>query len=366
MPGFGANEDDNIAARRTLRDLDFAILIAANNKVMGAKSQSYNEIRVLKALNIPYYFFLNCTNTDRWRCDDDENMDIAQRDLSLLDFHSPLCYPVSTSGVNIINLMWYWYSICSNDDELICRKKNISAFKEYDINNLVKQEVGKASNFELITKLFDMDNLTYLELRREIKDEISRLKNEICPIGTIQAFAYNSIPYGWMLCDGHSELTAEFPELFELIGNTYGGDGTTSFCVPDLRGRFIRGWDNSGTIDKNRDFGSPQEDAIQEHRHKFFMESKMTKKDGSHDHYIGYETLYFGTNTFSSDDPCKSLKGCSEPHELSYGDSTRAIHEHELPRMEVQDVCGKKKEEVNVSKETRPKNIALLYCIKCR
>lgn len=133
-----------------------------------------------------------------------------------------------------------------------------------------------------------------------------------------------------------------------------------------MRGRFVRGWDDSGKIDKNRVFGSTQGDSIQEHRHKFHMESQKTKKDGFHDHYIGYETLYFGTNTWTSDDPCKSLKGCSDPHELSYGDSTRAIHEHELPKMEVKEVTNATKSTVNVSHETRPKNLALLFCIKAK
>lgn len=372
MPGFGANENDNIAARRTLRDIDFAILIAWNNKVMGAKSQSYNEIRVFKALNIPYYFFLNCTNTDRWRCDDDENIDLAQRDLSLLDFHRPSCYPVSASGVNIINLMWFWYSICSNDDELICRKKNISAFKEYDINNLVKQEVGKASNFELINKLFDMDNLTYLELRREIKDEITRLKNEICPIGTIQAFAYNSIPYGWMLCDGHSELIAEYPELYKLIGNTYGGDGTTSFCVPDLRGRFIRGYDNTGKIDEKRKFGSKQEDSFQSHLHNFDVSMVKLSKDGRHYHPLWcneYDTVYDISGLASSD---KGKRMCYPSNEEGSGKTDlgpyAGEHSHEFT-LSGSPISSPKQDGSTLlksGKETRPKNIALLYCIKCR
>lgn len=372
MPGFGANENDNIAARRTLRDIDFAILIAWNNKVMGAKSQSYNEIRVLKSLNIPYYFFLNCTNTDRWRCDDDENIDIAKRNLSLLGFHSPSCYPVSSSGINIINLMWFWYSICSDDDELICRKKNISAFKEYEISNLVKLEVGKASNFELVNKLFDMDNLTYLELRREIKDEIARLKSEICPIGTIQAFAYNSIPFGWMLCDGHSELIAEYPKLYELIGNTYGGDGATSFCVPDLRGRFIRGYDNSGKIDKGRKFGSKQEDSFQSHLHDFDVSMVQLSKDGRHYHPLWcneYDTVYDISGLASSD---KAKRMCYPSNEGGSGKTDlgpyAGEHSHEFT-LSGSPISSPKQEgstPLNSGKETRPKNIAMLYCIKCR
>lgn len=372
MPGFGANEKDNIAARRMLREIDFAILIAWNDKIMGANGQSYNEIKILKALNIPYYFFLNCTNTDRWRCDDDENIHIAQRDLTLLDFHRPSCYPVSTTSVNIVNLMWYWYSICGDDDELISRKKNVSAFKVYEIDNHVKQDVGRASNFELIKKLFDMDNLTYLELRREIKEEMMRLKNEICPIGTIQAFAYNSIPYGWMLCDGHSELIAEYPELYELIGFTYGGDGSTSFCVPDLRGRFIRGYDNSGKIDAERKFGSKQEDSFQKHLHDFDVSMLKLLENGKHYHPLWcneYDTVYDISGLASSD---KAKRMCYPSNESGSGKTDLGPyaggHSHELT-LSGSPISFPKQDgsiPLNTSTETRPKNIALLYCIKCR
>lgn len=55
-------------------------------------------------------------------------------------------------------------------------------------------------------------------------------------IGQIMIFAGNFAPLGWALCDGHEEPIAQNQQLFDLIGITYGGDGTTSFAVPDLRG----------------------------------------------------------------------------------------------------------------------------------
>lgn len=364
MPGFGANEEDNIVARRTLHKIDFAILIAWNNKVIGANSQSFNEIKALKEFNIPYFFFLNCINTDRWRCDDEENIHIARKDLALLDFYKPSHYPIEGNGINVVNLMWYWYSICCADDKLIRRRKNVFAFREYEINAHVKEEVGEASNFKLINKLFASENMIYLELKREIKEEIIRLKDEICPVGTIQAFAFENEHEGWLFCDGRQLDIEDYPELFNTIGFTFGGDNYTKFQLPDLRGRFIRGWDNAGKIDEGRTLWSYQDDSLQEHRHSFHMESQKTKKDGAHDHYIGYKELYFGT--FGSNKACHSLEGCDDPHHLSYGDYTRARHEHELPNMEVGEICGRKNDIVNVSGETRPKNIALLYCIKAK
>lgn len=56
-------------------------------------------------------------------------------------------------------------------------------------------------------------------------------------IGEIRMFAGNFAPYGWALCEGQTLAIAENEALFALIGTTYGGDGQTSFNLPDLRGR---------------------------------------------------------------------------------------------------------------------------------
>lgn len=56
-------------------------------------------------------------------------------------------------------------------------------------------------------------------------------------IGMIAMFAFNRIPSGWALCNGQLLSIAEYEVLFVLIGTTYGGDGQTTFGVPDLRGK---------------------------------------------------------------------------------------------------------------------------------
>lgn len=56
-------------------------------------------------------------------------------------------------------------------------------------------------------------------------------------IGEIRMFGFNRAPNGWQACDGSLLPIAENDALFALIGTTYGGDGQTTFAVPDLRGR---------------------------------------------------------------------------------------------------------------------------------
>ena len=56
-------------------------------------------------------------------------------------------------------------------------------------------------------------------------------------VGEIRMFAGNFAPAGWMFCEGQLLPIAEYETLFNLIGTTYGGDGQSTFGLPDLRGR---------------------------------------------------------------------------------------------------------------------------------
>ncbi len=56
-------------------------------------------------------------------------------------------------------------------------------------------------------------------------------------VGEIRMFAGNFPPAGWMFCEGQLLPISEYETLFVLIGTTYGGDGQSTFALPDLRGR---------------------------------------------------------------------------------------------------------------------------------
>jgi microcystin-dependent protein len=56
-------------------------------------------------------------------------------------------------------------------------------------------------------------------------------------VGEIRMFAGNFAPAGWMFCQGQLLPISEYETLFNLIGTTYGGDGQSTFALPDLRGR---------------------------------------------------------------------------------------------------------------------------------
>jgi len=60
-------------------------------------------------------------------------------------------------------------------------------------------------------------------------------------VGEIRMFAGNFAPAGWMFCEGQLLPISEYETLFNLIGTTYGGDGQSTFALPDLRGRLPAG-----------------------------------------------------------------------------------------------------------------------------
>ena len=79
------------------------------------------------------------------------------------------------------------------------------------------------------------------------------------PIGAVFHFAASTAPTGFLKANGAAVSRTTFAALFAITGTTYGvGDGTTTFNLPDLRGEFIRGWDDARGIDVSRAFGSAQ------------------------------------------------------------------------------------------------------------
>lgn len=361
MPGFGSNDKDNKAALDVLADIDYAIVVTTNDKSFGTESSQYKDFCVLERYSIPYYLILNCKDmviADKWIPFSDINQGIMNEDLHLLEFHKPICHPFEEGKIPIVNLMWYWYAIREKDDKILTRNEIQNAVNTYELLSYPASQIKEASNFHLIQRIFDMDNRAYLELKKEIQ----ALKDEICPVGTIQAFAFNKIPSGWIVCDGRKLLKDEYKELFEAIGYTFTDRGYDLFCIPDLRGRFIRGWDKDLIFDKSkREFGSYQDDAIQSHKHNLDASKISISVNGEHSHSTRADKR-------SVDEGM--LSGVSVLHELRYssgndtgGTSSTGAHSHNLS---INANPISLPIETRYAEETRPKNCALLYCIRVK
>lgn len=94
-----------------------------------------------------------------------------------------------------------------------------------------------------------------------ISDETYNPNNDM--VGMVSAFAANSAPTGWLSANGSLVSRVTYARLFSRIGTTFGaGDGSTTFALPDMRGEFVRGWDNGRGVDSGRAFGSWQKGSV--------------------------------------------------------------------------------------------------------
>jgi len=145
------------------------------------------------------------------------------------------------------------------------------------------------------------------------------------PSGAVMTFAMNTAPTGWLKANGAAVSRTTYAALFTAIGTTFGvGDGSTTFNLPDLRGEFMRGWDDSRGVDSGRAFGSAQSSQMQSHYHQY--DSMTALNSGSSNRGIVGGT--FQGTTASGFNNSTSVGGTSN------------------------------------SSENRPRNIALLACIK--
>lgn len=86
--------------------------------------------------------------------------------------------------------------------------------------------------------------------------------------GDFKMHPVNSVPAGWLECNGAAISRNAYAALFLAIGTNYGvGDGVNTFNLPDLRGEFVRGFDNGRGVDAGRVFGSFQIDMFKAHTH---------------------------------------------------------------------------------------------------
>ena len=148
---------------------------------------------------------------------------------------------------------------------------------------------------------------------------IARVDNNVMnvgvPVGAVAYFAQDVPPFGWLKANGAAVSRTVYANLFAAIGERYGrGDGRTTFNLPDLRGEFIRSWDDGREIDRNRVLGSWQADEFRSHSHGIGVNRMSDTDRGSNPSTVSVDTV-------GQTDPAGGI-------------------------------------------ETRPRNIALLACIK--
>ena len=115
------------------------------------------------------------------------------------------------------------------------------------------------------------------------------------PPGLVGLFPASTIPAGWLKMNGASLSRVTYAALFAVIGTAYGAPDANTFNVPDVRGEFLRMWDDGRGVDKSRTIGSWQGADMQPHQHggtaiavgdHTHGASGWTDQQGSHAHYV--------------------------------------------------------------------------------
>jgi microcystin-dependent protein len=164
------------------------------------------------------------------------------------------------------------------------------------VNGGVKIEVGLDINTNGVLDNDEIDG----SLTQYICNLETATNNSSVPVGTIISYAGNIVPSGWLVCDGSEISRGTYSDLFIAMGVSWGeGDGSTTFNLPDLRGRFLRGVDEGAGNDPDRssrtalntggntgdNVGSYQNDQFKSHNHGITtggsFGNQVLRKDGS-------------------------------------------------------------------------------------
>lgn len=134
---------------------------------------------------------------------------------------------------------------------------------------------------------------------RSVHHTLGSLPNQASPgnhnhnlVGAMTLFAGSAAPTGWLLCDGSAVSRANYPALFAIIGTNYGvGDGSTTFNLPDLRGRVPVGVDGSNaSFNALNKTGGEQQHTLTNSEMPSHDHSSPTGSTGvSHQHTLPFE-----------------------------------------------------------------------------
>ncbi len=177
------------------------------------------------------------------------------------------------------------------------------------------------------------------------------------PVGSVMPFAgmHTNVPAGWLLCNGQALTSAQYPELYSVLGTTWGngsgginGGGANNFNVPDLRGEFMRGADLGRNVDNGRTLGSSQDQATKAPATAF---TGTTNSTGAHTHTnTAIQTpasIAHDGGDFAASACCGTYYGTITVQSSSAGDHSHTVN-----------ITG------GGDAETRPRNVAMNFIIK--
>lgn len=265
-------------------------------------------------------------------------------------------------------------------------------------NTMVSPDTGRQAY------LMQSNNLSDIQSPAVARNNLGLTSTAITPpqtfvsassmVGQVATFAGTTSPNGWIICDGRAIARASYPDLFSVIGTTYGaGNGSTTFNVPDCRNEFIRGWTgNTSSV------GTKFSDTLGSHTHAgsiasdgYHTHSASSGSNGSHAHSgttdaQGNHTHIVASSVWTPTVGADTTGDGNEPRRLTnygagdtwghYSTSPNGVHSHNLNIAAVGNhihtvsvaAGGTHTHGITIgatgSAETRPRGIYMLVCIR--
>lgn len=171
------------------------------------------------------------------------------------------------------------------------------------------------------------------------------------PSGSVFCMAVDVVPTGYLECDGSAVSRTTYAALFAVVGVIYGaGDGSSTFNVPDLRGEFIRGFDNGKGTDSGRSIASSQGGSNLSHSHTATSTSTVTDPGHQHNTTVTNHAVFPGQGGITigyggaGQYPATNFQMSDNTTGVTVATSTSVANDG--------------------GNETRPRNIAMMYIIK--
>ena len=179
------------------------------------------------------------------------------------------------------------------------------------------------------------------------------------PSGSVFCMAVATVPSGYLECNGAAVSRTTYSVLFAVIGTAYGsGNGSSTFNLPDLRGEFVRGFDNGKGTDSGRSIASSQSSQFGQHNHSVSASSSTSVTDPGHFH-----NLLYGEGSFGGSSGAVTPRGSSTPTTPGINNristKTTGISVSTSTSISQSNQGG-----TSNSSETRPRSIAMMYVIK--
>lgn len=322
LPDTGTGDTFTVGDIETVTSTAIDQSVSDNNSIRNFIWQSFslNEDATLKSVELQ---FANSTTVDiRFRIYPGEGTSgqtLWTVDFPAVNYGATLelqALPVNNpDGIELMAGEIYTFQVSGIGDDLLFRTSstdpypfgttNINSTTDAVFRIIVETENG-------YTLAVTPDEIT-MDVPLLVNDRIKDKTGFVMPVGLIAPYGGATAPEGWLLCDGSTVSRSLYADLFAALGTAWGeGNGTTTFNLPDLRGRFVRGVDqgtgndpdaaqrtahNNGNSGDN--VGSYQADEIRAHDH--FMANEDDVLSGgvpSDENHLAMERN-FGTSYYN-------------------------------------------------------------------